>query len=435
MIYQKDNIGAKISQIASILRPLTIGAILAYIMKGTCNIYEKFFYKKLSKSGKRGDKSSKRTSNVIAVILTYITWTAAITALLYIAIPQIYESVSKFANDLINNIPTYVETISKLGNEFLEDNPSLEPYVLNIMSMVTEWVNTELLPSLKDIGLDVLNRLFGLVTVIKDVAMGLVFSVFFLIGRKIFGRKSKLLLYSIFKEKTADVIVDEFKYADKMFGGFLEGKVIDSVLIGLIYYVALEIMNIPYPALIAVICGITNIIPFFGPFIGAAPSSLIILMSTDHPIQVIYFIIFVCVIQFIDGNIIDPHIVGGNIKMSPFCVIFAVTLFGGLWGFMGLLIGVPTFAVIYDIFKKIATYLLKRKGKESLISEYLSEFTPDPRDPKSKRSKFSAIKNAVVKPSENFDDVILNMDSYYDESTKETDKKDDSEKDSSDTAK
>lgn len=411
LIYKKENISAYITQLTAILRPLIIGAIIAYIMKGTCNLYERFFLKKLLKSGKRSEKTAKRVSNVIAVILTYITWIAAISALLYIAIPQIYSSVYDFVNDLLNNSDDYLASVTKWANEFYESNETLKPYINNAVDMVRTWVETELNPSLSKFSETVINMVLRLFTVIKDIAIGLVFSVFFLSGRKVFASKSKLLMYCIFKEKTANAVIDEAKYADRMFGGFLEGKVIDSSLIGFIYYLVLALMGIPYPALIAVICGVTNIIPFFGPFIGAVPSAVIILMSTKNIWQVVYFIIFVCIVQFIDGNIIDPHIVGGNIKMSPFCVIFAVTLFGGLWGFIGLLVGVPTFAVIYDILRKIATNILKKRGKEHLISEYLSDFTFEPRDPKRKRSKFSAIKNAMVKPSENYDDVMLNTDS------------------------
>ena len=146
-------------------------------------------------------------------------------------------------------------------------------------------------------------------------------------------------------------------------------------------------MNVPYPALVAVICGVTNIIPIFGPFIGAIPSGFIIL--TADPIKVIPFIIFVCVIQFVDGYIIDPHIVGGNIKMSSFCVIFAVITFGGLWGFMGLLIGVPTFAVIYDIFRKLALYILKKRGKQKVIDKYRLEQKADRVPNPPKKSSFS----------------------------------------------
>lgn len=385
VLYQKDSILQGISSITAVLRPFIIGAILAYIMKSTCNFYEKKLQDQFLKSKNRSQKRSKKLANICAVVMTYITWIAALSALLYIAIPQVYESVSKFVNDLINNVPTYAETVSNWVNKFIDDNPMFEPYIANTMSMLTEWVDTELLPSLRQLGGNILNMVLGLFTIIKDIAIGLVISAFFLMGRKVFARKSKLLMYCLFKEKTADAIIDEAKYADRMFGGFLEGKVIDSTIIGLIYYLALVLMDIPYPALIAVICGVTNIIPFFGPFIGAIPSGLIILMSSDHPIKVLYFLIFVCVIQFIDGNIIDPHIVGGNIKMSPFCVIFAVILFGGLWGFAGLLVGVPLFAVIYDIFRKLAIFFLKKRGKEHLIEEYLADFKADPPAKKPKK--------------------------------------------------
>ena len=177
-----------------------------------------------------------------------------------------------------------------------------------------------------------------------------------------------------------------------MFGGFLEGKIIDSAIIGLIYYIAITLMDIRYAALLALICGVTNIIPFFGPFLGAVPSGLIILMSEGDLLKLLYFLIFVCVIQFIDGNIIDPHIVGGNINISPFCVIFSVLFFGGLWGFWGLLIGVPTFAIIYDIVKKLIYHRLVKTGKKDILREHLNEFGK--RKPRPATAEASPVGNA-----------------------------------------
>ena len=147
-------------------------------------------------------------------------------------------------------------------------------------------------------------------------------------------------------------------------------------------------MGIQYPGLHAIICLVTNIIPFFGPIIGAVPSAFIILMShSNDPIKLLYFIIFVAVIQFLDGNILDPHIVGGNIKLSPFCVIFAVTVFGGLWGFMGMVIGVPLFAVIYDIVKKIMQHRLRKLGKFDMIEQHLGQFKNPKKANKPKKEK------------------------------------------------
>ena len=209
---------------------------------------------------------------------------------------------------------------------------------------------------------------------LKDFVIGIIISVFMLSGRKVFARKTTLLVKALFKEKHANAIINEARFADKMFGGFLEGKIIDSTIVAIIYFIALTLMDIRYAALLALICGVTNIIPFFGPFIGAVPSGLIILMSNEEPLmKLIYFIIFVCVAQFIDGYFIDPNIVGSQIKMSPFAVIFAVLLFGGLWGFGGLLIGVPTFAVIYDIFRKMIFHHLRKSGKKDILRKYLEE--------------------------------------------------------------
>ena len=400
VLYKKDNISQSISAVVSIMRPFTIGAILAYIMKSTCNFYEKHLSKKLLQSKKLDEKQAIKRSNIIAVVLTYITWSAILTALLWIIIPQIVQSVKKFINDMIVIIPEWVDRIFEWEQTFLEDNEILRPYFDSIVNWLITWSETELIPDLRDFGASLVPTILSIITIIKDIAIGLVVSVFFLSGRKIFAVKSRIFVNCIFKENAANAIIDEVKYADKMFSGFLEGKVIDSSIIGLIYYLALVIMGVPYPALIAVICGVTNIIPFFGPFIGAVPSGLIILMTADSPIKLLWFIIFVCVIQFIDGNIIDPHIVGGNIKMSSFCVLFAVILFGGLWGFWGLLVGVPTFAVIYDIVKKIIMYVLKKKDKTYLIENYYEEFGKKSGKKKSNKKKSSGKKSGEKNESD-----------------------------------
>jgi predicted PurR-regulated permease PerM len=374
LIYSTEKITSGISNVITVLRPFIIGAVIAYIMKSTCNFYEKHFITWLSKSGKQTEKRIKKRANIIAVLLTYITWIIVVGGLLWIAIPQIWESVSKFIQDLIVNLPQYINTITAFLVEFKDNHPEIAPYVQQVIDFASNWLANEFAPKLPQIGNDLFFGVVDTINVIKDFIIALVISVFMLSGRKVFAKKSALFLQTIFKEKHANAIISEFRFADRMFSGFLEGKIIDSVIIGIIYYIAITLMGIPYAALLAVICGVTNIIPFFGPFIGAIPSAFIILMSADHPIKVLYFIIFVCVIQFIDGNIIDPHIVGGNIKISPFCVIFAVLVFGGLWGFGGLLIGVPTFAVIYDIVKKSVYSKLKKTDRFDLVDKYLGEF-------------------------------------------------------------
>ncbi len=395
-LYNKQSFSAGIGKIVAVLRPLIFGAVFAYIMKSTANFYEKYLYKLFLRSGKRTEKQVSKAVNGISVILTLLTWFGILALLLGIAIPQIIQSVTDFINMLIENVPIYAQKAIDWLEAFVDEQNLISLQFDDLVLEVENWVATNLTTEkLTELATAYLGSLVGivssLVSSIVDIVIGLVIAVFILLGRKVLARKSTMLLHCLFqKEKTVNVIVTEFKYADRMFSGFLEGKVLDSTIIGLLYYIFLEIMNVPYPALIAVICGVTNIIPIFGPFIGAIPSGLVIL-SAD-PIKVIPFIIFVFVIQFLDGYIIDPHIVGGNINISSFCVVFAVLLFGGLWGFVGLLVGVPTFAVIYDIFRKLSLYVLRKRGKQDIIDKYKLDFVEErkPKADKNTRKKGKA---------------------------------------------
>ncbi len=374
VLYRNQSIAGVISNILDILNPIILGCAFAYIMKSTCNTYEKHILKGLLKSKKRDEKKAKRTAGTLSLVLTYITWTLIISAILWVAIPQVIQSITKFVNEIVVKIPEYMTKLYEWEQEFLADNEVIRPYFDQAIVWLQNWLSTDLVPylqsfvstSLIPIIVSVFNSLF-------DIVVGLVISVFILAGRKKIAQKSQMLLNCIFKkEKTVKVIVDEFKYADKMFSGFLEGRVLDSAIVGIIYYVFLELANVPYPALVAVICGITNIIPFFGPFIGGFLGGFIIL--TADPIKLIPFIIFVFVAQFLDGYILDPHIVGGYLQLSSFSIVFAVLLCGGLWGFTGMLIGVPLFAVIYDICKKVCCHILKKRGRYDLVIKYKKEF-------------------------------------------------------------
>ena len=372
-LYKNQRINETIGNVIAIVRPIIIGAVIAYIMKSTCNFFERLFVKALSRSGKRDPKSVAKTSNILSVICAYIIWIIAISLLLWIAIPQIIKSVITFYQNLRASLPGYIDFVVEWERTFLADNDFLRSIFDQIVEKVTTWASEDLIKIVQDFALkQLLPGLTAFAGILIDAVIGFIISIFILLGRKTLAKKSMLLLHCIFKKDNyVKAVADEFKYADRMFSGFLEGKVIDSTIIGILYYITLEILNVPYAPLVAVICGVTNIIPIFGPFIGAIPSGFIIL--TAEPLKVIPFIIFVLAIQLIDGYIIDPHIVGGNIKLSSFSVVFAVILFGGLWGFVGLLVGVPTFAVIYDIVKKISLHTLRKRGKQELIDNFYAD--------------------------------------------------------------
>jgi len=374
LLYRDQSIAGVISKILDILNPIILGCVFAYIMKSTCNMYEKQILKGLLKSKKRDEKKATKTAGTLSLVLTYITWALIITAILWVAIPQVIQSITTFVNEIVVMIPEYMDRLYEWERKFLADNEILRPYFDQAILWLQNWLSTDLVPYLQSfVSNSLLPIIVSIFNSLFDIVVGLVISVFILAGRKKIAKKSQMLLHCIFKkEKTVNVVINEFKFADKMFSGFLEGRVLDSAIVGLIYYIVLELMNVPYPALLAVICGVTNIIPFFGPFIGGFVGGFIILAA--DPIKLIPFIIFIFIIQFLDGYILDPHIVGGYLQLSSFAIVFAVLLCGGLWGFTGMLIGVPLFAVIYDIGKKICCHILKKRGKYDLVINYKKEF-------------------------------------------------------------
>ncbi len=382
-------------QIVDIIMPFIIGAVIAYLLKGTCNFFERLLLKMMSKSQKLSPRTKSMIANGVSVFISYVVWAVAISVLLAITVSQVIASVTLFIHDLqYEYIDSLVGWVMKIANQHSFVADILGENNMVDLGILLEVAPEEKLNKIVDIlsnnkliseslgnflqsedfdatGLfsEIFSGAVNVVNTVINTVIGLVISVFLLLNRKVLALKSTLFLHCLFKkEKIVNAIVEEAKFADKMFGGFLEGKIIDSTIVGLVYYIILELIDVPYSPLVAVICGVTNIIPIFGPFIGAIPSGVIIL-AADYT-KVIPFVIFVFICQFIDGYIIDPHIVGGNIKLPSVWVIFAVILFGGLWGFPGLLVGVPTFAIIYDIIGKICSYMLKKNGKYNLLVQF-----------------------------------------------------------------
>lgn len=408
LLYKGHSFLAWLGDIVVIMRPVIIGASIAYILKSTCNLYQKYILKIFKLPKRLGEKRAETVSNISSVVLTYLTWGVAIVgliAILIFAIPKIIENIQ----DLPPLIMSYYDEAMSFVGDFKKQNPDIAPYVDSAVSFVQNWVTTEVFDKIPEIGSSILLKALDAFTIIKDTAIGIIISVLLLIGRKSMAKKFNLFTRTVFKQKHADFIIEETRYADKMFSGFLEGKIIDSTIIGILYFIFLSILGVDFAALIALICGITNVIPFFGPFIGAVPSGVIILFShMDDPLKLIAFIIFVCVIQFIDGNIIEPNIIGGNIKLSPFSVIFAVTLFGGIWGIPGLILGVPIYALIYDIMKKILRSRIQRKGDENMLREFNEEYDPI-EQPKKKKNRI-ALEVTESTKAENVDDTNLTPD-------------------------
>jgi len=372
LIYRFQGFGDAISKLTGILMPFIYGAVIAYLLKPVCNCVEDFLRRLLPE--KMGT-----AANMLAVTISLLFGILVVYALIMMIVPQLITSVTTLYYTARNNLNDFVDWASH--QEIIASNQKLLDFIEtsydNLQDTLDNLVRTKLIPSMQSLLSGAALGVMSFVTFLKNIVIGLIVSVYLLASRKKFGQQGKMILYSLIKPRWADIILEEILYADKMFGGFINGKILDSAIIGVLCYIACLIFKFPSALLVSVIIGVTNVIPFFGPFIGAIPATLLILIQ--NPIKALWFVLFVLVLQQVDGNIIGPKILGNTTGLSSFWVLFAILLFGGLWGFVGMIIGVPLFAVIYDVLKKFVFHGLRRNEEMELVTTYHDNFG-DPDD-------------------------------------------------------
>ena len=372
LIYRFQGFGDAISKLTGILMPFIYGAVIAYLLKPVCNCVEDFLRRLLPE--KMGT-----AANMLAVAISLLFGILVVYALIMMIVPQLITSVTTLYYTARNNLNDFVDWASH--QEIIASNQKLLDFIEtsydNLQDTLDNIVRTKLVPSMQSLLSGAALGVMSFVTFLKNIIIGVIVSVYLLASRKKFGQQCKMILYSLIKPRWADIILEEILYADKMFGGFINGKILDSAIIGVLCYIACLIFKFPSALLVSVIIGVTNVIPFFGPFIGAIPATLLILIQ--NPIKALWFILFVLVLQQVDGNIIGPKILGNTTGLSSFWVLFAILLFGGLWGFVGMIIGVPLFAVIYDVLKKFVFHGLRRNEEMELVTTYHDNFG-DPDD-------------------------------------------------------
>jgi predicted PurR-regulated permease PerM len=369
ILYRYRGFGDAISNLIYILMPFVYGAVIAYLLKPVCNCLDRFFSYLLPKH--------HRITNMLAVIATILFGLLTVYAILILIIPQVVNSIITLSSTLREK----TDVLMNWAMGYFSNNEILLNYIETIYETISDtfndWVRDTLMPYMRDVVSGVGLGVWNAVITLKNLLVGVVVAVYLLAGRKKFARQANMILHSLVKSDWADLILEELSYADKMFGGFINGKILDSAIIGLLCYIGCMIFKFPNAILISVIIGVTNIIPFFGPFIGAIPATLLVFI--ENPIKAVWFILFVLVLQQLDGNIIGPKILGNVTGLSSFWVMFAILLFGGLWGFVGMLIGVPLFAVIYDVTKKLVFRGLRRNKCDQMLTDYHDTFG-DPDD-------------------------------------------------------
>ena len=301
---------------------------------------------------------------------------AVIAALVYLILPQLYSSLET----IVINSPVYIDNATQWLTRILEDYPEIEDYATkalgDVNQFLTNWLQSTVLPELGNLLSNVGAGVYYVLMAIYNLVIGIIVSIYLLNNKETFKANAKRGLYTIFSVESTKKFLDGLAFADKTFMGFIKGKLLDSAIIGLICYIGCALLRMPYAMLISVIVGVTNIIPFFGPFIGAIPSALLVLLV--DPLKCLIFIIFIIVLQQVDGNIIGPKVLGSSIGINGFWVMFSIILGAGVFGFWGMLLGVPVFVVIYTIINNNMDKKLKRSDLPWETADYVDMDYIDP---------------------------------------------------------
>ena len=369
LLQHGKSIGDAISSLLGILSPIIWGLVIAYLLWPLTKVFQRKLFEPLLK--KLRPKKPVRTSLArgLSVALSILVALIIIAALIWLIIPQIYTSVES----IVLNYQEYYDTITGWINKFFENNPEVEEVLLSatgdVSDSLLDWAKTALLPSMGKVVTSVTTGIYAVLRAILDVLIGFVVACYVLSNMELFLAKSKMVLYSMFSVKASKRILKAIRFTDTAFMGFISGKVIDSAIIGVICYICCAIMRMPYVVLVSVIVAVTNIIPVFGPFIGAVPTALIILLVS--PMKCLIYVIFIIVLQQIDGNIIGPKILGDATGISSFWVVVAITVGGGFAGVLGMFLGVPIFACLQTLVKYLTDRRLEKRHMPLEACEYV----------------------------------------------------------------
>ena len=366
-------VGTALKKISDILAPFVYGGVVAYLLRPLCNHYERFFRNYLP-------KKMKKAANVLAVGFSLITGILVVYALIIMIAPQLYDSIRSLWNTLPEKVEQFLGWAMGIFGENEEMLHFFDTSFDKVYAELESWIQSTAMPYVTNIVSELGSSVWKVLMFLYNFLIGVIVAVYLLASRKKFARQSVLLIRSAMKPEWADLVLEEVAFVDRMFGGFIDGKIVDSAIIGVLCYIGCLIFKFPNALLVSAIVGITNVIPFFGPFIGAIPSTLLILI--DNPIKALWFVLFVFVLQQLDGNVIGPAILGDRTGVSSFWVLFSIILFGGLWGIVGMIIAVPLFAVIYSTIKRLVKRGLIKHDQIEIWEHYKADY-PD-EEPKKK---------------------------------------------------
>ncbi len=376
LFYHAAEIRAVLSMLGRVLRPIFLGMVIAFLLLPVHRFLLHVFTA-MTPNERLKDERNLRFLNMMAIICSLFLAVLLLYLLLAMVVPQVYESVVK----LVEDSSKYILNLQNWTQAFLENNPDIQAAIMPVLNSAADsleqWLNSEILPNLESVSAifqwarttlwpnftsvmtGVSGMLVGFLVLVKDLLIALIVSVYLLARKDIFAAQSKKIVYSLFPTRTADLLVEETRDAYRIMSGFINGKLLDSLIIGIICLICCYLFRFPYPALIATVVGVTNIVPFFGPFIGAIPCGLLIFLVS--PLQCLYFAVFILALQQFDGNILGPKILGESTGLASFWVLFSILLFGGVFGFAGMVLGVPVFAMFYSVVRRTVHWGLRQR--------------------------------------------------------------------------
>lgn len=352
-----------LKKMLGILSPFIMGFIFAYILNPIVKFFEYKCYNKIFKK-----KPKKKLSRVLSLVTTYILTVLVFSAIVAFIVPSVIDSLFGIAD----NMPTYINNVQNWATDLLDKNPYLSKMVddqIDTISKYTADFLTEVMPTMKNVLSNATIAVVAFVSGVFDVILGFIISIYILVSKEKFIAQTKKVLFSFLPSKSSIRIIQIYRKLNSVLIRSIMGQLLDSVIVGIICFIGMTILRMPYTVLISVIVGVTNIIPFFGPFIGAIPSALLILLV--DPIKMIWFLVFILILQQVDGNFIGPRIQGESTGLSAFWVIFALLVGGGLFGFAGMIIYVPLFSVLYMLIRSLVEYRLEQKNLPTATSAYL----------------------------------------------------------------
>lgn len=365
-IWRFDEVVKGWHTLMDIIAPIVTGLVIAYLLGPVAGWCVKQFNRIPGKNG----KWRKRITRGAAIVLAEILMLAIISFVVGTLLPQILETL----RSLVYNIDGYIAAAERLIEPLLELNPTVRT--------TFETLITQAETSLKGFFTNDVMKLMGTLTsgilgvgrFIYNFVIGVIVSIYLMAGTDVLVGRSKKLLYAFVRSDLADQTLDVARQTNRMFHGFIVGKILDSTIIGVLCFLGMTALGLPYPLLISVIVGITNVIPYFGPFLGAIPSALLILLI--DPTKCLIFVLFILALQQLDGNYIGPKVLGNTTGLSSLGVLFSILIGGGLFGIVGMIVSVPICGVMYSLIKRLTDRKLKKRGMPTDTALYVDAVDP-----------------------------------------------------------